>query len=246
VVVRDPLARTWHVKQPRLDRGSEGPVEVTLSRVLSAVGYHQPPVYFLPSFTMTDASGTHQEPGGRFRLEEESLKDRGSWAWKRNPFVGTRPYQALIVILLVFNSWDLKDSNNTLYERRRGDRSERWYVVRDLGAALGASGRFAPKRNDVDLFEQQPFITGVEDGFVTFKYRGWHADLVRRRITADDVRWATALLDRLSDQQWRDAFRAGGYEPDVAERFIRKIRSNIAAGQQLADTRAETVVGTRR
>jgi hypothetical protein len=45
VIVRDPQGREWHVKQ---SKGSsphpEGPVEVVVSRVLSAVGYHQPPV----------------------------------------------------------------------------------------------------------------------------------------------------------------------------------------------------------
>jgi hypothetical protein len=45
VTVRDPQGREWHVKQPpHTVQGAEGPVEVVLSRVLSAVGYHQPPV----------------------------------------------------------------------------------------------------------------------------------------------------------------------------------------------------------
>jgi hypothetical protein len=71
ITVLDPNGREWHVKQPpNTDQGAEGPVEVALSRVLSAVGYHQPPVYFLPSVTVKDASGTHVEPGGRFRLTE--------------------------------------------------------------------------------------------------------------------------------------------------------------------------------
>jgi hypothetical protein len=66
-----------------------------------------------------------------------------------------------------------------------------------------------------------------------------------RRITVEDVRWASELLSGLEERQWRDAFRAGGYEPDIAARFIKKIRSNIAAGQQLPG--AETaVVGERR
>ena len=47
MTVLDPQGREWSVKQAYpsgLD--SEGPVEVTLSRLLSAIGYHQPPVYF--------------------------------------------------------------------------------------------------------------------------------------------------------------------------------------------------------
>src|SRR4029077_3077190 len=108
VTVTDPAGREWSVKQaPQNDQGAEGPVEVVLSRVLSPVGYHQPPVYFLPSFTMIDASGTHAEPGGRFRLKTSQLARRGEWSWQQNPFVGTRPYQGLLVIPLMFASSDL-------------------------------------------------------------------------------------------------------------------------------------------
>src|SRR5437762_5655586 len=60
----------------------------------------------------------------------------------QNPFVGTRPYQGLLVILLMFNSSDLKNTNNTLYEV--GDAIRHWYVVRDLGAALGETARLMP------------------------------------------------------------------------------------------------------
>ena len=45
LTVTDQHGREWHVKQPsRTTQGAEGPVEVVLSRVLSAVGYRQPPV----------------------------------------------------------------------------------------------------------------------------------------------------------------------------------------------------------
>ena len=131
MTVRDPGGRRWKVKQPAMDgRVAEGPIEVVLSRVLSAVGYHQPPVYYLPDFTVKDKSGTRRVPGGRFRLVDPSLEDRGEWSWHRNPFVGTRPYQGLLVILLLFNSSDLKNSNNTLYEYRARRRSHRAVVRR--------------------------------------------------------------------------------------------------------------------
>jgi hypothetical protein len=234
VIVRDDRGRIWHVKQPPNNgQGAEGPVEVVLSRVLSAVGYHQPPVYFLPSFTLADAKGSRVVPGGRFRLEEPSLKAQGPWSWRRNPFVGTRPYEGLLAILLVFNSWDLKDSNNTIYERHQDGHVDRWYVVRDLGAALGESARLAPKRNNIDRFERQTFITGVTDGFVNFKYHGWQPELVRHAITVEDVQWAAALLAGLSDRQWNDAFRAGGYTDDLSARFLRKIKANIAQAQAI-------------
>ena len=235
VVVRDGMGREWHVKQPhRGNLGDEGPVEVVLSRVLSALGYHQPPVYFLRSFTMTDASRTWIEPGGRFRLHESWLNDRGSWSWQRNPFVNSRPYNGLLVLLLMFNSSDLKNSNNSLYEVTRDQRVERWYVVRDLGSALGKTSRFRPRRNNIDRFERTLFIRHVTDGFVEFDYHGNHPELSHRRITAVDVEWAGALAGRLSVRQWHDAFRAGGYPPEIATRFIDVLLARIAQARQIA------------
>ena len=235
VTVIDARGREWHVKQaPRNHQGAEGPVEVVLSRVLSAVGYHQPPVYFVPSFTMTDASGTHHTPGGRFRLKANALTKRGDWSWQQNPFVGTKPYQGLLVILAMFDSSDLKNVNNAFYEMQTADEERSpWYVVRDLGTALGETGRLAPKRGDPDIFERYPFIIGVNDGFVEFNYHGWHQELLRRRITPEDVHWASDLLAGLSSEQWSDAFRAGGYEPAVADRFIRRLLAKVAEGERV-------------
>jgi hypothetical protein len=235
MTVRDGQRRKWRVKQASHDpdRGDEGPVEVVLSRVLSAVGYHQPPVYYLSSFTLQDTFGRRTEPGGRFRLDHPQVKDLGSWSWQQNPFVGTRPYQGLLVILLMFNSSDLKNSNNTLYEFRGETGAERRFVVRDIGMALGNTGRFSPKRGDVELFEREPFIDSIDGDRVTFNYRGWHQELLRQRITTADVRWAADLLGRLSGRQWRDAFRAGGYEPQVAQRFIQRLLAKIDQGRAI-------------
>jgi hypothetical protein len=229
LTVRDEENREWSVKQ-----GEEGPVEVTLSRVLSAIGYHQPPVYFLPSFSLDHTSWIERAPGGRFRPKEHDLKEKGSWSWQQNPFVGTKPYQGLLVTLVMFDSSDLKNSNNSLYElKNQREGATEWFVVRDIGTALGETAKLDPKRNEPDIFERHAFVTGVRNGFVQFSYHGWHQELFRDRITVDDVHWACNLLSRLSDQQWADAFRAGGYEPDVADRFIRSLKAKIEQGRRL-------------
>jgi hypothetical protein len=241
MTVRDPEGRVWKVKQPPLDgRLAEGPIEVVLSRVLSAVGYHQPPVYYLRTFEVTDANGTRRALGGRFRLNNPSLKAVGEWSWQQNPFVGTPPYQGLLVILLMFNSSDLKNSNNTLYEyRQAADRTDRLYVVRDLGTALGGTGRITPARGDVEAFERSGFIEGIEDGFVKFEYHGWHQELIRRRITPADVRWACERLAGLTEIQWREAFLAGGYDPAVSARFIQRLQAKIREGAALGAVAGE-------
>ena len=235
ITVRDLQGREWHVKQPpHTDQGAEGPIEVALSRVLSAIGYHQPPVYFLPSLTVRDAHGTHVEPGGRFRLTDKSIRAVDDWSWQQNPFVGTRPYQGLLVTLMLFGSSDIKNENNALYEvKEPGSGPKRWYVVRDLGTALGETGKLAPLRGDPAVFEREPFILGVKDGLVQFSYHGWHQELFRQ-INPQDLTFAVELLEQLTAEQWRDAFRAGGYEPRVANRFISQLHQRIVQARRVA------------
>jgi hypothetical protein len=228
MILKDPAGRIWHVKQ-----GREASPEVVVSRILSAVGYHQPPVYFVHSFTFETASGVATGKAGRFRVTRSDFKSGEPWSWAANPFIGTAPYQGLLVMLVLLNDADLKTSNNRIYTvtDQRGNASRR-YIVRDLGTSFGETGRFAPDGNKLDRFERHPFITGVANGYVKFDYPAVNNSAVHR-ITVDDVRWACGWLAQLSLRQWRDAFRAGGYAPDVADRFIKRIREKIAEGQRL-------------
>lgn len=234
MTVKDSKGREWSVKQPfpgNLD--SEAPIEVVVSRLLSGIGYRQPPVYHLPAFTLKDDFGRRVEVGGRFRLKLDGLKEVSNWDWAANPFVGSKEYQGLIVLLMMFSSTDLKNSNNSLYEHREGDLVEHWYLTRDIGSAFGDTARFVPRKNHLAAFEREPFILGVTNGYVDFAYNGWYKNLVRQRITPDEVAWACNLLGRLSDQQMRDAFRAAHVEPAVAARFIAKLREKIQQGRAL-------------
>ena len=48
------------------------------------------------------------------------------------------------------------------------------------------------------------------------------------------MKWACSLLAQLTDRQWQDAFRAGGFQPDVAARFIRALKAKVDQGLKLA------------
>jgi hypothetical protein len=53
------------------------------------------------------------------------------------------------------------------------------------------------------------------------------------------VTWAAGQLGRLSDAQWRDAFRAANYAPAPAGRLLARIKEKIADGLALrVDRRA--------
>jgi hypothetical protein len=229
--VTDEHGMEWSVKQ-----GLEARVEVVMSRVLSAVGYHQPPVYYLPRWTISGGPSSGVQTEARFRPKHTVLKDVGEWSWQQNPFIGTRPYNGLRVLMMILNQSDLKNSNNTLYEVTEPgatrSAAHRWYVVRDIGTALGETGRLDPTRNDPRLFERSRFINGVKDGEVDFNYHGRHQELADH-IAPADVRWMCDLLAQLRAEQWRDAFRAAGYDAATSERFIARIQAKIAEGQAL-------------
>ena len=230
--VEDNDGTEWSVKQ-----GPEGPVEVVVSRILWAAGYHQPPVYWISEWSKRGGPGLEIQPGGRFRPKIHGLKEADEWSWQENPFVGTHPYRGLLALMMMLNSSDLKNSNNSLYELTGSlsDSSEprRWFVVRDVGASLGETGRLDPARGNADVFAKLKFIKGVEEGWVRFNYHGRHQELVHRTIKPEDVRWVSTILSGISSKQWQDAFRAGGYGPTQSSIFIDRILEKIEEGRRL-------------
>lgn len=237
-VVRDDQGTEWNVKL-----GIEAQPEVVASRLLWALGYHQPATYLVTAWELT---GTQSGPQGisRFRRESPDQKIISDWSWYENPFEGTQPFKGLVVANLILNNWDWKTSNNKVYASADG-RSRHRYVVRDLGASLGKTTfpqflKWTPlrlgkqgSRNHLQDFEAQGFIKGVDGDRIKFDYKGINTRLVET-VTVQDVVWMCRLMSRLSEQQWDDAFRAAAYEPADRKRFIAKLKSKVAQGLALA------------
>ncbi len=220
--------------------GPEAQTEVLVSRILWGLGYHQPPAYYLPSWNLAGENGeVKKESEARFRPKIEGVERADEyWAWRDNPFVGTRPFNGLLVVLLMLNSTDLKDDNNSIYEITRqfppgGPRVKRWFVVRDLGAALGETGKLFPRRNWIEGFEKEEFIAGFKDGRIEFAFTGRHQELLKM-ITPADLRWAATRMQQFTDAQWRDAFRAANYSDEIRDRYLRKIRQKIEEALKVA------------
>ncbi len=229
VEVRDPSGTKWHVKM-----GDEAEPEVVSSRIVWAMGYHQPADYYLPVWTMEENGKRVDMPPGRFLASSRIIKKEGTWSWHDNPFVDTQAFRGLVVLMMVLNSTDLKDDNNALYDLARPEENaRRWYVVKDLGATLGETGRQSPKRGDPSAFEAHGFVKSVNDGHVLFDFAGGHREILTV-VHPEDVAWMCGQLDRLTPDQWGDAFRAGGYGENQAQRFVKKIREKIEQGKRLA------------
>jgi hypothetical protein len=221
--VVDAAGRKWDVKI-----GDEGQTEVMASRLLWAIGFHQPVVYFVPEWTMK--GGPVSRPnGGRFRLGSDHDND-GDWSWTDNPFRGTRQLKGLIVANLIINNWDLKPSQNRIFTEVRNP--SRWFVVQDLGASFGKTGWPVGNRNNIDDFESQKLVLGVDNGRVQFDYHARHRELLED-ITPADVVWVCRLLSRVTDKQWADLFAGAAIAPEVGLRYTRKIKSKVQEGLAL-------------
>ncbi|HEY5885247.1 MAG TPA: hypothetical protein VIT88_11200, partial [Pyrinomonadaceae bacterium] len=204
--IRDGAGREWVAKI-----GKEAQSETAAVRLLWAVGYETEVNYLVPRLTIP-GKGTFEDvrlearPGGDKRLDE--------WKWEENPFVGTRQFQGLKIMMLFLENWDIKDSNNEIIHRNGSNRLR--YVVSDLGATFGKTGglpvlwTITRSRNDPEDYGEAKFVDEVEGNIVKFRYSGKKKDIFEN-ITVADARWLHGWLSRLNRSQIRDAFRAANY-----------------------------------
>jgi hypothetical protein len=230
--VEDSKGREWSVKL-----GEEARPEVAVSRLLWAIGYHQPSVYYLPRWTLVRDGKRIPQSGARFRLDD--TKNLGEWSWRKNPFLHTRQLAGLFVYQVMVNNWDVKSQQNALYQYKDKDTEgpREQFVVKDLGASLGRTAwPVGGTKADPAGFEEEPFIERVEGNRVHFAYQGaWLEPQLVRSITPEDVRWTAGLLSRLTAKQWSDAFRAAGFGESEANRYIRRLQQKIAEGLRVGD-----------
>jgi hypothetical protein len=255
-VVQDEDGVKWKVKL-----GVEARPETVASRLVWAVGYFANEDYFLADLRIRDMPAhLHRgqkliEPDGfvhnvrlkRYLNGEEKIR---TWRWRQDPFSGTRELNGLRVIMALINNWDLKDSNNAIYEDEDGGivgGPEQIYVVSDLGASFGTTGlsrTHEKSKGNLDSYRHSVFIRNVTSYYVDFAVPSRPALVVLvnpkeffsrlrlrwigQRVPRADVKWMGQLLARLSPNQIRDAFRAAGYSPSDVEGFAGIVEDRIA------------------
>jgi hypothetical protein len=239
----------WDVEDPAtkveysVKVGPEAQVEVVASRLLWAVGYHQPPTYLLIDYKLENPNADEMPLTGRFRpeLEKEFGDNKGDWSWHENPFVGTREFKGLVTLMVMLNNWDIKTSQNKIYEMpASAPGPKQRYIVRDLGAAFGKTAWPVGTKSDPDDYEKQQLLEKIVGRKVEFDYDARHKELFED-ITVDDVIWISELMNQITPKQYADAFRAGAYPDATAERLISKLRSKVQEGLNL-----KTQTGRRR
>jgi hypothetical protein len=243
--IEDAQGTRWKVKL-----GLEPQSETAATRLLWAAGYFVDEDYYLADLKVTSMPKLHR--GGKFvaadgtvrgaRLERKpkGVEKLGTWSWFHNPSLDTREFNGLRVMMSFLNNWDLKESNNSIYEI--GD--ERRYAVTDLGATFGKTGSsFSRSRSVPKDYVDSKFIRKVTPEYVDFVMHSrpiflmamfpyYHTrarmEKITKHVPRADVKWLAQRLSQLSAEQIRDSFRAAGYTTGEIEEYTRAVQKRIA------------------
>ena len=245
--VKDEKGVKWRIKL-----GQEPQAETAATRLLWAAGYFVDEDYYLPELKVQGLPKLRRgqnfvAEGGivhRARLErkEKEIKNIGNWDWFKNPFVGTKEFNGLRVMMSLLNDWDLKNINNSIYVVD----GEKRYLVSDAGATFGKTGNnMSRSKSDLKGYEESKFIEKETSDEVDFEMHSrpflltavnlpnYHGrtkmENVTKHIPRTDAKWLAQLLGQLSEEQIRDCFRAAGYTPDEVEGYSKEVQKRIAA-----------------
>src|SRR6202022_2493961 len=108
--VQDETGGKWRIKL-----GQEPQAETAATRLLWAAGYFVDEDYFLPELkvegltSLSRGPKSEVQPGGivrnvRLKRKDKENKKTGNWDWDKNPFVGTREFNGLRVMMALINN----------------------------------------------------------------------------------------------------------------------------------------------
>jgi hypothetical protein len=237
--------------------GLEPRPEIAVSRLIWAAGYVVNENYYYPQLVVKNLPNLRRgqnfvRRGGavlnvRLQRHPHGYKKIANWAWRKNPFDGTREFNGLRVMMGLIGNWDLKDENNAVLQKE-SDPSITLYEVSDVGTALGTPGKsYTDPRSKgnlavyrrtrlishahkdyIDLnFPRRPPLTELFEFEWGFFFHQVKMRWVGKHIPRSDAKWVGSLLAQFSPDQIRDAFRAAGYAPLEIEAYTLAVISRI-------------------
>jgi hypothetical protein len=256
--VEDEHGVRWKVKL-----GEEARSETAATRLLWAAGYVVDEDYYRPGIRVLGLPrlARGQEfvtdegivTGARLERQGGGGEEGATWSWHDNPFVGTREFNGLRVMMALLNNWDLKDVNNRVFDTTAGGEQ---YGITDLGATFGRTGNIITRSKGVSKdYAETKFIAKVTATHVDFvmqsrpflplvvhvpNYRSrTRMEGIVKRVPLADARWIGDRLGRLSTAQIRDAFRASGFSPAEVEAYTQVVVERIRALKDLSPQLSE-------
>ncbi|MBL8193285.1 MAG: hypothetical protein JNM06_05840 [Blastocatellia bacterium] len=240
--VEDAKGIKWKAKI-----GEEAQPETVAVRLLWAAGYYTDLTYYLPKIQVDNYPTENPKKrisktiyGARMELVRKD-KRLGRWKWHDNPFIGTKEFDGLKVMMILINNWDLKQVNNVAL---KSDGHLKYYVS-DLGASFGKAGveMFGRSKNNIKDFSKSKFIENVDKQGVdfafnirplfififhpTYYFERTKAGNIAKNVPVGSVKWIGSLLSKLSDKQLMEAFRSADYKPEEAKKFVSVLRNKI-------------------
>ena len=244
--VVDEKGEHWRVKL-----GEEAQPETAATRLLWAAGYFVDDDYYFAELKVKGlprlhrgrryVSGNEIVHGARLKRRPKDIKKLGDWSWFDNPFLGTKEFNGLRVMMCVVNNWDLAADNNSIYEVD----GERRFLVSDVGASFGNTGSFFTRsKGKLDKYEGSEFtrkknaddvdfVMHSRPLFLTFFIRPYYRHMsemenVGKQIPRADAKWLGQRLAQLSESQIRDCFRAAGYSPEKIDGYTKVVQRRIS------------------
>jgi hypothetical protein len=234
VRVTDATGASWNIKFDE-----EVHAEVAASRIVWATGYMVEENYFVPSGTISGVGKLGRAAkfvgqggnfsNGVFERRPDNVAKRGIfWNWDSNPFRGTKELSGLVILNVLLNNWDAKNTNNNVLGMYDSDGTtvKEWYLVADWGGTFGKMGGvMSHNKWDLDAYNKAAFLDGVEGGQLKLNYSG---KMGRISVPVEHARWFAGIIGQLTDEQLKDAFRAAGATQAEVEGFSRRLRQKIA------------------
>jgi hypothetical protein len=224
--VTDGAGNEWVAKI-----GKEAQTDTAANRLLWAIGYEPEIAYLIPRLTI---AGKGEFENVRLEARPKDVKRISTWKWDDNPFQGSRELRGLKLMMSFINNWDMKDDNNQILAAKgMTEGGQLRYIVSDLGASFGKTGGIISRsRNKPSDYVKAEFIKGVMGDRLDLHYSGKNQKLFDD-LTVQDAKWLAALLNRLSDEQIKDAFRAANYSAEEVDQLAGAVRTRIAALSRL-------------
>ena len=158
--------------------------EVVASRLLWATGFYVNDDYLLPEAAV---EGIHLKRGAnlihdghiteaRFARRPRGQRKIGTWEWKNNPFLRSREFNGLRVMMAVMNNWDLKDENNAVFHDDKTDQD--LFLVNDVGATFATThltNSRAKDKGNVENFKSSKFVVKATDAMVDSRTANGHS-----------------------------------------------------------------------
>ena len=165
---------------------TEAQPETAANRLVWAAGYETEIVYLVPELEIV---GKGKFKNVKLEARPKKVKRTGFWLWDNNPFLGKPEFQALKIMMVLINNWDMKDDNNAILATKGVTDSERRYIISDLGATFGKTGgAFSRSRNKPSDYVKSAFVKEVRGNVIDFNYSGKNQQLFAN-LTVADAHW---------------------------------------------------------